>query len=212
MQKIRNIIFDFGGVILNIDFKRSIEAFQALGIGRDPSFFYEFGQSEIYDRLETGHLSEQEFYDYIRQATGVAATNDELRRAWDAVLLDMPEERVELLKKVRKHYRIFLLSNTNAIHYETYNNAFRQRYGHDFGDLFERAWWSFRIGMRKPFPSTFRWVLRDAGLVAAETLFIDDTLKHIEGAREAGLKGFHLNQVEITSLFDAEGKLQIVLE
>ncbi|MDI3478202.1 MAG: glucose-phosphatase [Thermoanaerobacterium sp.] len=115
MQEIRNIIFDFGGVILNIDFQRSIEAFQALGIGKDPSFFFEFGQSEIYSNLEKGLISEKDFYDHIRRVSGVQASDEDLRRAWDAVLLDMPEERVELLKKVRQHYRIFLLSNTNDV-------------------------------------------------------------------------------------------------
>ncbi|MDK2910626.1 MAG: glucose-phosphatase [Bacteroidales bacterium] len=211
MQEIRNIIFDFGGVILNIDFQRSIEAFQALGIGKDPSFFFEFGQSEIYSNLEKGLISEKDFYDHIRRVSGVQASDEDLRRAWDAVLLDMPEERVELLKKVRQHYRIFLLSNTNAIHYETYNGAFRLRYRHDFEEFFEKAYWSFRIGMRKPSPTTFQWVLNDAGLKASETLFIDDTLKHVEGARVAGIKGFHLHNTELTSLFDGNGKLKITL-
>ena len=210
MNNIHNIIFDFGGVILNINFQKTIEAFQALGRGYDAAFFKEFGQSEIFEGLEMGRISEKEFYDTIRRVTGIGVTDEDLRTAWDALLLDMPEDRVELLKKVRKHYRIFLLSNTNAIHYETYNGAFKQRYGHDLDQLFEKAWWSFRIGMRKPFPSTFRWVLQDAGLKADETLFIDDTLQHVEGAREAGLYGFHLHNVEITSLFNLEG--QLILE
>lgn len=209
MQEIRNIIFDFGGVILNIDFQRSIDAFRRLGIGHDPAFFSQFGQSEVFDRLETGHITEKEFYDAIRQSTGIAVSDADLRKAWDALLLDMPDERVELLKKVSRHYRIFLLSNTNAIHYETYNGAFRAKYGHDFDELFEKAWWSFRIGMRKPYTETFLWVLQDGGLNAGETLFIDDTLKHVEGARKAGLKGLHLDNIEITSLFDAEGRLRI---
>ncbi|MGC8864133.1 MAG: HAD family hydrolase [Bacteroidales bacterium] len=209
MREIRNIIFDFGGVILNIDFQKSIEAFHRLGIGHDPAFFSQFGQSEVFDRLETGHITEKEFYDKIRQSTGVEVTDEALRKAWDALLLDMPEERVELLQKVRKNYRIFLLSNTNAIHYETYNGVFRAQYGHDFDDLFEKAWWSFRIGMRKPHTETFLWVLQDGGLSATETLFIDDTLKHVDGARKVGIKGLHLENIDITSLFDPEGRLSV---
>lgn len=110
MQEIRNIIFDFGGVILNIDFQRSIEAFQALGIGKDPSFFVEFGQSEIYSNLEKGQISEKGFYEHIRQVSGVQASDEDLRRAWDAVLLDMPEERVELLKKLGSITGFFYLA------------------------------------------------------------------------------------------------------
>lgn len=209
MQAIHNLIFDFGGVLLNIDFGKTLQAFERLGIDRMSSAFTGFSQSSLFDRLETGKITPASFFGGLREMFEITLTDDELADAWNALLLDLPPERVELLRKAAKHYRIFLLSNTNEIHYRQYNGAFREVWGHDFDALFEKAWWSFRIGLRKPDRDIFEWVLKDAGLDPAATLFIDDTLRHVEGARLTGLHGYHLRLGEetIAALFDAEGKL-----
>jgi putative hydrolase of the HAD superfamily len=122
-------------------------------------------------------------------------------KAWNALLLDIPPERIRLLEQLRNHYRIFLLSNSNKIHYDQYVSDFRATFGYnDFDALFEKAWFSFNIGLKKPHRVIFDYVAEHSNLVPAETLFIDDTLMHVQGAAEAGLHAHHLRISEGESI------------
>ena len=208
MNPVNNIIFDFGGVILNIDYKRSLNAFLKLGIQWEDSALEGFNRSDAYIGLELGTICPENFFDELRKYFPESVSNKQLKDAWNAILLDMPPERVELLKKASRHYRLFLLSNTNQIHFEKYTRDFKLRYGYDFEDLFEKAYWSFRIHQSKPNPEIFKYVLEDSCLNAAETLFIDDTLENVLSARNAGLIPYHLNQKDLTDLFDESGVLK----
>ena len=207
MKSIRNIIFDFGGVILNIDFNKTIEAFVNLGIDRFSDSFTGFNQSQVFNDLETGRVTPSGFYEGLRNELGVNLTDEQIETAWNALLLDLPGERIEILKQVGQNYRMFLLSNTNQIHFESYNNRFRNAYGYNFGDLFEHAYWSFNVHERKPNAEIFRHVIDKSGLIPAETLFIDDSIQHITAARKLGLKTIHLQGIEIKDLFE-NGKLK----
>jgi putative hydrolase of the HAD superfamily len=189
---IENFIFDFGGVICNLDFKRTEQRFIGLGFQvSDPE--YAVSGSNIFDDLETGDISPQEFRDKLRRFFLNPVTDVQIDDAWNALLLDIPEPRIRLLEKLRKHKRIFLLSNSNVIHYQKYLENFRQHYGYpDFDALFEKAYFSFRLGCRKPSREIFTHVLDHARLNPAKTLFIDDTLMHVKAAQAAGIHAHHL--------------------
>jgi len=107
--------------------------------------------------------------------------------------LDFPAERIQLLQQLRNKYRIFLFSNTNALHLA----ALRAIYTRTFGtgsleDLFEKTYYSHLMGMRKPDKASYEYILKENGLVGSETLFVDDAIINVEGAEHAGLKGLYL--------------------
>jgi glucose-1-phosphatase len=205
-DSIHNLIFDFGGVICNIDVTLAKKAFIDLGIKKFDTGDAITRTSGLFEALETGAVTPKEFRDRMRPFFETPVTDAQLDTAWNALLLDIPEPRIRLLEELRKHYRIFLLSNSNEIHYTSYAETLRTQFGYpDFDALFEKAWFSFRLGMKKPSPEIFMHVLRDANLDPSETLFIDDTLMHVEGAAGAGIHGHHLrigDGEEIMHLFE----------
>jgi HAD superfamily hydrolase (TIGR01509 family) len=192
-KSIRNIIFDFGGVICNIDLKRTEKRFVELGFKDENYNSPDAGSKKLFGEIETGSISPQQFRDDLKKYFPGTVTDAQIDEAWNAMLLDIPEPRISLLEDLRKHYRIFLLSNTNEIHYLCYSENFRKKFGYaGFDALFVKAYFSYRIGLKKPSPEIFRYVLQDSLLDPAETLFIDDTLIHVEGAKNAGIHGCFL--------------------
>lgn len=189
---IRNIIFDLGGVILNIDVHKTAHAFTALGVQNFSQYFTMVHADPLFKRLETGKETDTGFYDAIRKATAITCADRDIDAAWNAMLLDFPPHRIDVLKKLSSHYRLFLFSNTNAIHHAAFSKAFRGQFGFEFDSLFEKAWYSHLVGHRKPDPSAFEAVLQLGNIPAGESLFIDDTLPNIEGALKAGLQAAHL--------------------
>jgi len=205
---IKNIIFDFGGVICDLDLGRTEKQLAALGYGVDDPARPVSDTAKIVDQLESGAISAQEFRDRLKHYFRNPVTDAQIDEAWNALLAGMPEPRIRLLERVRKNYRIFLLTNTNAIHYAQYVETFRRQYGYDdFDGLFEKAYYSYRIGRIKPDPEIFRHVLRESRLLPGETLFIDDTRGHVESARSLGIHG-HLLQIrdgeQIMDLFEKD--------
>jgi len=202
-KKIKNIIFDLGGVILNIDYSLTINAFINLGIKNFDQIYGQMHQSDLFDRLDKGLVTADAFRQYIRQQAGVPISDEQFDHAWNAMLLDVPKEHIELLKKVSQHYRIFILSNTNEIHL---NSRFRQLTellgDNGFGGLFEKEYYSNLVHMRKPDAEIYHLVVNENQLKSDETLFIDDTPINVEGAKNAGLQAFYLSSgMDITNLF-----------
>jgi glucose-1-phosphatase len=192
LQGIKNIIFDFGQVLLNIDPNLSAKAFAKLGIRDGVDFWGSRSSSESLINLEKGAISPDDFRNSAREKLVPGVTSQQVDDAWNALLLDLPECRVEKLKSLKSRYRIFLLSNTNQIHYECYMDRFEKEFGFGLGELFEKLWFSHQIGLVKPDPEIFRYVITDACLNPEETLFIDDTLVHVVAARTVGIKAWHL--------------------
>ncbi len=208
------IIFDLGGVLLNIDYSRTIEAFKKLGMKNFDNFFTQANQSKLFDGFDTGTISPVEFRNNIRNMSGLQFTDKQIDDAWNAMLLDMPPERIQLLNKVRQHYRIFLLSNTNAIHYPVYMQYMKETYSVESLEvLFEKQYLSHIIHLRKPDKAVFDLIIQQQSLNPEQTLFIDDSRQHVEGARKAGLKALWLNvqKNSVNSLFNEEGKLKGVV-
>lgn len=203
LEGIKNIIFDFGGVVINIDYSRTEDAFRKLGITRFDEVYNQFRQTSVFDRFETGRIDGQEFFNEIKKLVPPGVPEKKLRDAWNAMLLDFPEEHFNLLSELKRSYRTFLLSNTNEPHLEYYFGNIKSWYGLENMDpLFEKTYYSCRLGMRKPDTEIFEFVLKDSGLLPSETLFIDDSPQHLEGAGKCGIRVFHMKKPEtIISLF-----------
>jgi glucose-1-phosphatase len=204
---LKNIIFDFGGVICDLHIHKTEEKFRAFGPPKDqrPESKEEGDAAfeKLVGQLETGQITPSAFRQIIREFYQKPPSDEAIDEAWNALLGRIPAERIRLLEELRSTYRIFLLSNSNSIHYDCYRHDFELDFGYrDFDELFEKAWFSFRIGLKKPDPAIFNYVLKEKNLVAAETLFIDDTPEHIEAARSIGIQGYHLKKGEaIMALF-----------
>lgn len=193
MDGIKNIIFDLGGVLLNIDFSITQRAFIDLGVDQFSEMFTQHHSNDLFIQLETGAISNDEFYDAFRKNTGMNLSNEEIKNAWNALLLDFRIPTLECLESLKNKYRIFLFSNTNQIHHDAFMESYLQLTGKtDFDAFFEKAYYSQHLGMRKPNAAPFLHILQENGLVAGETLFIDDTIKNIETAQELGIKTIHL--------------------
>lgn len=198
----KNIIFDLGGVVLDIDYNLSIKAFQKLGIPDAEKLYSKSSQIPLFDQLEKGNISEEEFYSGIRKLSGRDITDDEIRNAWNAMLIGLPENNVRMLRRLKQSYHLFLLSNTNAIHETGYVKMIEKQYGSFiFNGLFEKIYLSHQIHLRKPDPEIFRYVLRDSNLEITETCFIDDSPQHVQGARETGLAAFHMKEKSLDDFF-----------
>lgn len=193
MKDIKNIIFDLGGVILNLDNQLTEDAFIALGTRPLKEYFGHGHAASFFKEYEVGAISDREFVDNIRSLTGIDAPDEEIIRAWNALLLDFPPERIQLLKELRKNYRLFLFSNTNALHLAHLQQIYRNTFSEgELDDHFERAYYSHTLKMRKPEVEPFQYILKENQLKGEETLFVDDALINVEGAERAGLKGLFL--------------------
>jgi FMN phosphatase YigB (HAD superfamily) len=187
-HSIEAIIFDLGGVILNIDYQKPVEAFKTLGIQDFSQHFAQHGQTSLLDDYETGRISSDDFLVEIQKLTGPKVSRRQIIEAWNSILLDLPEERLHLLEEAAASHRIFLLSNTNDLHIEQFNTYLIEE--HQIPSLepfFEGLYLSYELGLRKPEPEIFRHVLEDAGLNPSTTLFIDDSKQHIESAQKLGI-------------------------
>jgi HAD superfamily hydrolase (TIGR01509 family) len=189
---VKNIIFDLGGVLLNLDIQQTQDAFTGLGIANVQDLFRIGHAASFVKDYEVGTITDDEFVAAALGRAHAGASAEEILTAWNAMLLDFPAERVQFLRNLKNKYRLFLFSNTNALHLQYFHKDFEDVYGSPMDSLFEKAYYSHLINQRKPDVSAYQFVVNDSGLNAAETLFIDDALINVEGAREAGLQAIHL--------------------
>jgi len=205
MAQTKNIIFDLGGVLLDIDYQKTITAFEKLGLQHFEAMFSQFKADELFEKLETGHISETDFYAAIKARTEIPVTNEDIDHVWNALILNFRTGSLDLLEKLSSRYKLYLLSNTNSIHLKYFKELFTQETGKPLLDeYFTKAWYSNEIGLRKPGAAIFEFVLKDEHLKAAETLFIDDTLMNIETAQKLGFKTHHLLPTERIELLDID--------
>lgn len=205
-HSIKAIIFDLGGVLININYQTTIDAFIGLGIKNFDQLYSQAQQSNLFDRLEVGEVEPAEFRNTIRSIAKLPLTDTQIDSAWNAMLLDLPPQRVELLLGVRDHYLTLLLSNTNQIHFQQYiNRELDVPGGLRLSNLFHREYYSHRVHLRKPNPEVFLHVLAHNGLNPNETLFIDDSIQHVVGAQSVGIHAYHLDVLKgetLEALFD----------
>ena len=189
MTPIKNIIFDFGGVLSDLDFQGCLEGLVGLGYPRE-KLTKEFVMTGVFQKMDLGTISTEEFWEELRRTSHRPDVGDEEWRAvWNSILLGIPKQRYEALRELRKGYRLFLLSNISDPHWEYTVQNLAQYGGECFLDWFERVFLSFQMHLEKPDTAIFKKVLEETGISAAETLFVDDRGDNIQGARRTGLVG-----------------------
>jgi putative hydrolase of the HAD superfamily len=196
IQGIRHIIFDLGGVLLNIDYQLTEQAFKNLGIAAFDAIYSQLKQTPLFDELETGKITALDFYDTLRHLSGLDIPNDRLEKAWNAMLLDFPLRRLQLLQQLRLYHDLFLLSNTNEIHEAAFSQTLFSQHAlpAGLGVFFDRVYFSHQIGLRKPNREVFELVLQENQLQPNHTLFIDDSPQHIETAKKLGIQTIWLEK------------------
>ncbi len=191
---IDTILLDLGGVLIDVDYHRTAAAFNALGFAGFEAIYSKVQQDHLFDGFEIGALSPSEFRSRIRSLHGNGITDDQVDHCWNAMIGRIPQERIYLVKRLKERYRVLLLSNTNAIHVPAFERIIAEDNGiADFRALFDGAYYSCEMGLRKPDAEAFHHVLSRHGAEPARTLFIDDSIQHVVGARAAGLQAEHLD-------------------
>ena len=193
MENIKHIIFDLGGIFLNLNYQRTKQLFIDYGVTEFDEYFTQHHADTLFEDLEKGLITPEAFYDAFRKNTNTQLTNDQIKEAWNAMLVSFSPERIVWLKSLREKYNIYLFSNTNQIHYEAIMALYKRDVGDDsFNDIFVKAYYSHEMQLRKPYPESFLHIIDAHQLNPSETLFIDDTIKNIEGANAVGLNTIHL--------------------
>jgi HAD superfamily hydrolase (TIGR01509 family) len=201
MKNAKAIIFDLGGVLLNIDYKLTISAFKKLGVKNADSFYSKKVQDPIFDKLEAGKISPKEFLEQLQKECNNASI-ELVENAWNAMLVDLPQSRLDYIKNLRNNYQIFLLSNTNAIHIIAFRKKIGEKQWEAFSSLFDKMYLSHEIRFRKPDKEAFQIILEEKNLKPNEVFFIDDSPQHIETAEKLGIYCHYLQKGEdIATLF-----------
>ena len=190
-----HLLFDFGGVLIDIDYAATPAAMRRLSRAESTIAFTQASQAELFDKFETGHLTPAEFRAGLREAYALDAADNELDAAWHAMLLGVPADRLALVAELRRlGHQTALLSNTNALHIAEINRRLAGQYGfaHGIADVLDRVFYSQEVGLRKPGEEIFRYVLHEMNWRPEDVLFIEDSPQHVATARRLGLRVLHL--------------------
>ena len=208
-NKIKNIIFDLGGVILDLDENATFNELAKIGIDVRQTI-HSTELQQILSKFDIGVYTAATFRKKMKEFFHIEKQTDEkFDSIWNAMLLDIPRERIEAIEQVKKHYKIFLMSNSNEIHYDLYVRDLQLRFGYqEFDELFNKAYFSFDIHLEKPDPRFFEFILDHEGLNPEETLFIDDTAENIEAAKRLGIKTYHIRRDELVRNLFTNGVLK----
>lgn len=206
MSRIQTVIFDYGAVIFDIDFKRTLQAFKDLGIAEADAIFGHSSQHQVFDEFDRGNISPEEFRNELRKWIAEPVTDAQIDAAWNKMLIGIPQGKLELLERVKSRYTTFLLSNNNRIHYDWIQAYLKEAYQLSSIDTyFNKTYYSQFMRMRKPDAIIFETVLKEQNLEPATTLFIDDSPQHIRTAASLGIQTLHL-----LNIHDLELELQLL--
>lgn len=192
MSTTKNLIFDLGNVLYDIDFVKMYKAFDDLGVPNFENHFTLNKSDQIFFDLEKGFIHEIEFCKGFNALYNLNLTHQQIVDAWNALLIGYRKESIDWLKEHNTQYATFLYSNTNQIHYDYFIPQFSREIGGNFEKLFKTPYFSHKMGQRKPDPASFQFILDKEGLKADETLFIDDNEPNIMAAASVGLQVLHL--------------------
>lgn len=191
---VKNIILDLGGVIIDVSYEKAANAFKELGIKNFDALYSQKKQDHFFDNYEKGIIKDDDFRDEIRKNLPKQISDRQIDQAWNALLFSIPKARFDYLSEVKRNHRLFLLSNTNTIHVRAFTKIFEMDFGKNaFDNLFEKTYFSCFLKMRKPDAEIFNLVMNENNLDYSQTIFIDDSIQHVEGAKKAGLTSFHLD-------------------
>lgn len=201
-MKVKNIIFDLGGVILDLGFERMVKRFEQLGIEKFAEYFTPQKQVDFFEDLELGVITPEIFYDQFRRETKSELSNEVIEETWNLILKDFEKDRMDLLTDLSAKFSLYLFSNTNAIHAKCFEKRCLEQTGKPLNSYFQSLYYSHELHLRKPTVESFQEVLRRANLKSSETLFIDDNAANIAGAKEAGLQTYHLKTPKMLTEID----------
>ncbi len=189
-ENISSIIFDFGGVLINLELDCCIQRFKELGVENFEDKLSNFGQKGFFLQFEKGEIGIPEFCNEVRKLAAIPLTDQQIIDAWCLFLVDIPAYKIDLLLELKKKYRLLLLSNTNPIHIEISAVNEFARYGLKVEDIFEKCYYSYDMKMAKPDAEIFEALLADAGVKPEECLFLDDGQKNIDQAMKLGIRSY----------------------
>ncbi len=192
--KIRNILFDLGGVILDIDVQATLKRFYELGFPAGLMQFPNSMTTDLYFKYGTGKLDTVQFRNQIRKATGAEMTDHAFDEAWNAMLVRIPEERAALLKVLSKRYNLYMLSNTSELHVQVFEKMYFDIAGESMHRVFKKIYYSHEIGWHKPDHKAWEHVINDAAIKPEETLFLDDNIHNIKASQELGFQAIHIHE------------------
>lgn len=197
LDSVSTLIFDLGGVVINLSYQATYDEFAKLSNKSAEEVAALAQQLEEFKQYEMGKMEDAAFRDFVRKNIGIAAMDEEIDRAWNAMLLDIPIQRLEILQRLRSTHQVFLLSNTNAIHLRAFNKTVKQVSNHDSLDFcFDKLYYSHELGLRKPDVAIYEHVLTEMELIPSKTLFFDDLLPNLTGASQAGLQTHHVTNAD----------------
>lgn len=203
------IVFDFGGVLVDLDRQRCIDSFQKLGMDVAP-LIGAYKQNGIFAQLERGEIAVKDFCEQLRRLCRRAdATDEQICLAWESFLVGIPRERLQMLLRIRQHHGLSLLSNTNEIHRRMAETRLFNYEGRRMGDYFDHIFLSCTMGMEKTSPEIFETVAKQLGVPPKEILFLDDSEQNCAAARACGWKALlAASQDQWFAYFDAQGRLK----
>jgi glucose-1-phosphatase len=189
MSKLKQIIFDLGAVLYDIDFKKTAEAFKNLGFNNFDEMYTQYHVDEVFEKLEIGAISSEDFCNTLLQKNSNNLQPQQIIDAWNAILIGWRKDSIAHLQLLSTNYKLYLLSNTNIIHQNAFLASFEKETGFkNFNSFFTKPYYSHEISLRKPNKNIFEFVLKDANLLPKETLFIDDSFPNIDAAKALGFK------------------------
>jgi len=191
MHNIKTIIFDLGGVLVDLDVDACICRFHELGFLNAHEYLNAYLQKGIFLEMEEGKITDDEFYDKFRALSiNKDITNEQIAEAWCSIVIGLSDYKLDLLLELRKKYRVFLLSNTNRIVESYYARHFFTKQGLTIDDYFDRRYVSYEIGLVKPYHDIYKYLIADSGIDPQEALFLDDGEKNITAAKELGFQTY----------------------
>ena len=190
----KNILFDLGGVILDLNVHGTLEAFLNLGFPKKLLNYPENIHTDVFFKYETGKITTEQFRKEIREYSGLKFSDPDFDNAWCMMLARVPKVRTDLLQSLAKDYKLFMLSNTSELHIERFSNMFFETAGYPLEEVFTKLFYSHEIGYHKPDPKAFECVIREAAILPEETLFLDDNIHNIKAAQELGFRAIHITQ------------------
>lgn len=191
MHSVKNIIFDFGNVLFDLDLHAIERNLKQLYGEHFAAAKEKLLQERIFELYETGGLNTEEFVNTLRLAGGPRLSTEQIVAAWNSIFIEMPKARFEMLLQLRRRYKVFLLSNINELHAAWIDEYMAQKHGiEDFQiRYFDGVYYSHLIRLRKPDREVYEYVLADAELIPEETIFLDDLKINVEAAKQLGIKG-----------------------
>jgi putative hydrolase of the HAD superfamily len=190
----KNILFDLGGVILDINVQATLKIFYELGFPAELMQYPHSMTTDLFYNYETGKMDTEQFRDEIRLRTGVKMSNQAFDEAWNAMLVSIPRERTELLKRLSKPYDLYMLSNTSALHVKVFEKMYQDAAGEPMQSVFKKIYYSHEIGWHKPDPEAWEYVITNAAINPEETLFLDDNIHNVKASQELGFQAIHIHE------------------